>query len=152
MDELICLLSNISIKRYKWWLFIATVFFIIYISLFLYFLTFRVLENVYASDLHFIIVIFIGGIFGEIVSKSQEIIYSIKSWIVVGLYQGLLFFIIYWVGFSILIDQILTKSSPINPFFYMFVTTLGLTIFYFIPSNASGGIIIFLIRRVSKTV
>ena len=138
------------IWSYKWWLLIGAIFYLIYIGAFIYVLTNRIWDHQYADDLRLIVIIFIGGIFGEIISKSKDIIYSFIAWIFIGLYQGILFFLVYWIGFQFIINQALAKSSPEDPIFFPIITTFGLTIFYLIPANICGGAIMFLVRYIIK--
>ena len=145
--------SVFNIGRYKWWFLISTIFFIIYILLLIYFQTFGIHEHGNANDPYVMIIIFIGGVFGEIINKSKDLFYSIKAWIFVGLYQGILFFLIYWIVYSIIINKSITNSGPWSGvyanFYYMIFTTIGITTYIFLPSNLLGGLIVFSARYIN---
>ena len=138
------------IKSYRWWLVIGTIFFLIYIGSFIYILTFNIWNHQYANDLRLIITLILGGVIGEIISKSKDIFYSFVAWIFIGLYQGVLFYLIYWIGFQFIVNQQLVNPSPESPLFFPLITTFGLTITYFIPANLIGGLIVFLGRYLRK--
>jgi hypothetical protein len=135
-----------KIWSYKWCLVIGTVFFLIYISAFIFIITFRISEHQWASDLRLIIILFIGAIFGEIINKSKGVIHSFIVWISIGIYQGILFYLIYWIVFSFIIKQGLAEQSALGPIFFSIITTFGLTIYCFIPANIVGRIIAFIVR------
>jgi hypothetical protein len=142
-------LKSYIFKSYKWWFLTGTIFFIIYIATFVYLITYTDRSG-FPWEIQYLPIIFLGGIFGEIISKSKNIIHSFKAWIYVGLYQGILFFLVYWVGFQFIINQALTKPSSVNPFEYIFSTTFFLVIIFLIPANIAGGGIIFLGRYLLK--
>jgi hypothetical protein len=136
-----------KIWSYKWWLVIGTVFSLIYIGAFIYVLTFNIWEHQWANDLRLIIILFFGGILGEIINKSKDIIYSFVAWISIGIYQGILFYFVYWIVFQFIINQELVKPSPESPLLFPIITTFGLAIFSFIPANIVGGFIVFIGRH-----
>jgi hypothetical protein len=139
-----------KIWSYKWWLVIGTIFSLIYIGAFIYILTFKIWEHQYANDLRLIIILFLGGVFGEIINKSKDIIYSFISWMAIGFYQGVLFYLIYWIVFQFIINQELAKPSSESPLLFPIITTSNLTIFFFIPANIAGGLIVFIGRYFIK--
>jgi hypothetical protein len=138
------------IWSYKWWLVIGTIFSLLYIGTFIYILTYRIWEHQFASDLRLIIILFIGAIFGEIINKSKNFFYSIIAWISIGIYQGILFYLVYWIIYSFIINQELTKPSSESPLLYPIITTFGLAIVWFIPANIGGGIIVFITKYFIK--
>ncbi|MBE3120729.1 MAG: hypothetical protein IMZ58_00770 [Thermoplasmata archaeon] len=145
--------ERLSIKSkiwsYKWWLLIGTIFFLIYIGAFIYVFIFKIWERQYADDLRLIIILFLGGIIGEIISKSRKFFYSFIAWICIGLYQGVLFLLIYFIGFEYIMKQTLDES--IIGYLYIYaVITFGLIITVFIPTNLIGGLIVFLGRHFIK--
>jgi len=139
-----------KIWSYKWRLVIGTVFFLIYIGAFIYIITFRIWERQWATDLRLIVFLFIGAIFGEIINKSKGIIHSFYAWISIGIYQGILFYLIYWIICSFIIKQSLANQFSLGPIIFTIITTFGLTIICFIPANIAGGIIAFIVRYLIK--
>ena len=137
------------IKSYRWWLVIGTIFFLIYIGAFIYVLTFNIWNHQYANDLRLIIILFFGGIIGEIISKSRNFFYSFIAWIGIGLYQGVLFFLIYFIGFDYVMKHTLDESIFGYSYIYAIIT-FGLIITAFIPANIIGGFIVFLGRYLRK--
>jgi len=137
------------IDKYKWTIIISTIFVIIYIVTATLGITFGYFNNMPLYDFQFMIIIFLGGVFNEIINKRPRgFLYSLYIWIAIGLYQGVLFFV-YMVGFysyniymnNISIGVIFGVASFLLP------AIIGLIIFYLLPANIVGGLIVFLTKR-----
>ena len=141
---------NILSKHYFRWFLIGTIFLVLFLLSF-YFLSIinSNVSYIFPYDLRLMILILFGGILGEIIEKSHDIIKSIISWFLIGLYQSLLFFIIFWVIYQIIINNMLEGHHSISPSLLLanqFVW--GST--FFISFNFIGGLIIFFIKPFFK--
>ena len=133
--------SVFNIGCYKWWLLIPTIFVMIYITI-----SFVTLGHVSANDFRFMIIIAIGGFLGEIINKSKGFFNSLKAWISVGIYQGILFFI-YGIGVYIVDKSFTNYGTNENVFTQVLFSSwviLGFTVFYLLPVNMIGGCIGFI--------
>lgn len=131
------------IDNFKWTVIISTIFVIIYIII-----SIITLGHISINDFRFMIIIFLGGVFSEIMNKSKGFFHSLR-WISIGLYQGFLFFI-YYIGVNI-VNKSFTNygphAGPFNQVLWIALLLLGFTIIYLLPLNIVGGLVGFLAKH-----
>jgi hypothetical protein len=133
----------------RWWLLSGTIFFLIYFALFIYIQKFHVWMQYFSFLL---IILLIGGLLAELLSKSKDIAFIVFSGLTISIYQGILFYIIYYIGFQNIIYFILTRpEAGDGPIAFPIEVTVGLTFYVFTPVNICGGllgaVILFFIRH-----
>ena len=126
---------ELRIRQYIWWYLIGTLFIIIY-SISYY--NFNMLRP---YDWRLILLFFVGSLIAGLIIKYEEDEIPIIPEIIIGVYEGFIFFISYWIILGVIIEQILTKPASISPIALMISSTAFVTLIIFIPINILNGFI-----------
>ena len=135
------------LKKSKWWFFSGTLISIFIISSHL------LLEQYLVGNLGFNVIFITFFTICLLISFLTEILIKSKSWFslfvgtfFIGIYIGIIYFLIYWIGYEVIIQQ--AWKDPMFEYNagFAFVLPMIITMICIIPGIVLGGFIAKLIR------